>query len=166
MAQSNWQPSWYKQEKHGVEWDRVKEAMRRDWEQTKHDFGAKNPDLAQNVSDTVKQAAGKEAIPPGNGANIPNTSTSKTPMTTGGAAIGTDIGGRTDGKTAWADAESPLHYGYAARNEYGTAHKQWNEGLETKLKGEWEQAKDTTKRGWDDVKHLVRRGYEHTPNKS
>ena len=45
-------------------WDNVKGAFRRDWEQTKHDLGGKSPDLKQDVPDTVKQAAGKEIIPP------------------------------------------------------------------------------------------------------
>ena len=45
-------------------WERTKEAFRRDWEQTKHDFGGKSPDLNQDVPDTVKQAAGKQSIPP------------------------------------------------------------------------------------------------------
>ena len=43
----------------------VKEALRRDWEQTKHDFSkSKGRELHQGVGDTVKQAAGKEPIPP------------------------------------------------------------------------------------------------------
>ena len=50
-------------------WDNVKGAFRRDWEQTKHDFGGKPPDLKQDVPDTVKQAAGKEIIPP---SSVPN----------------------------------------------------------------------------------------------
>jgi hypothetical protein len=49
---------------HDSSWDKVKEAFRRDWDQTKHDFGASLPDLKQDVPDTVKQAAGKQAIPP------------------------------------------------------------------------------------------------------
>jgi hypothetical protein len=44
-------------------WTRVKEAMRRDWEQTKHDFSKKSgQELHQNVGDTVKQMAGKEPV--------------------------------------------------------------------------------------------------------
>ncbi len=47
----------------GSTWKRIKEAMRRDWEQTKHDFDKKaGRDLDQNVGDTVKQIAGKEPI--------------------------------------------------------------------------------------------------------
>ena len=53
-------PSWWNNQHEGT-WDRVKHAMKRDWEQTKHDFGSKEaPDLDQSVGDTVKQMAGKE----------------------------------------------------------------------------------------------------------
>ncbi len=41
------------------------EALSRDWEQTKSDLpGLDGKDLDQDVDDTVKQATGKEAIPP------------------------------------------------------------------------------------------------------
>lgn len=45
-------------------WERVKAAFKRDWDQTKHHFGAKNPDTDQGVGDTIKQAAGAAPIPP------------------------------------------------------------------------------------------------------
>ena len=42
----------------------AKEALKRDWEQTKSDMpGMEGRDLDQDVDDTVKQAAGKEPIP-------------------------------------------------------------------------------------------------------
>src|SRR5215467_7108693 len=56
-------PRWWTKE-HESRWDRVKAAFKRDWDQTKHDFGSDEPDTDQNVGDTVKQAAGKEPIPP------------------------------------------------------------------------------------------------------
>lgn len=56
-------PTWWSKE-HDSAWDRVKEAFRRDWEQTKHDFGGDEPDIDQNVDDTVGQAAGSRPIPP------------------------------------------------------------------------------------------------------
>lgn len=56
-------PKWWTNE-HDSAWDRVKAAFRRDWDQTKHDFGGKQPDTDQDVDDTVKQAAGKQPIPP------------------------------------------------------------------------------------------------------
>ena len=46
----NTQPSWWNEEKHGSAWDRVKQAMKRDWEQTKNDVGSKKAaDLDQET---------------------------------------------------------------------------------------------------------------------
>jgi hypothetical protein len=59
----NGNPHWWTKE-HDSGWERVKAAMRRDWDQTKHDFGGDEPDTDQDVDDTVAQAAGKRAIPP------------------------------------------------------------------------------------------------------
>ena len=56
-------PSWWTSE-NDTGWDRTKAAFKRDWDQTKHDLGGKQPDTDQQASDTVKQAAGKEIIPP------------------------------------------------------------------------------------------------------
>jgi hypothetical protein len=55
-------PNWWTKD-HDSSWDKVKAALQRDWDQTKHDLGGKQPDTDQQVSDTVKQASGKEAIP-------------------------------------------------------------------------------------------------------
>jgi hypothetical protein len=56
-------PKWWTTEDDSA-WDRAKAALKRDWDQTKHDFGGNEPDTNQKISDTVKQAAGKEPIPP------------------------------------------------------------------------------------------------------
>jgi hypothetical protein len=56
-------PTWWTKENDSA-WDRAKAALQRDWDQTKHDLGGKEPDTDQNVGDTLKQAAGKEPIPP------------------------------------------------------------------------------------------------------
>jgi hypothetical protein len=56
-------PGWWSQD-HASAWERVREAFRRDWEQTKHDFGGDAPDLEQDADDTVSQAVGKQPIPP------------------------------------------------------------------------------------------------------
>jgi hypothetical protein len=43
---------------------KVKEALKRDLEQTKHDLNhKKGQELNQDAGDTLKQAAGKEPIP-------------------------------------------------------------------------------------------------------
>ncbi len=56
-------PTWWDTEDDSA-WERVKDAFRRDWGQTKHDIGGDEPDTRQNVGDTVRQAVGKEAVPP------------------------------------------------------------------------------------------------------
>ena|SRR5437660_4774694 len=56
-------PKWWNSE-HESSWTKVKAAFKRDWDQTKHDFGDKEPDTDQNIGDTVKQATGKQPIPP------------------------------------------------------------------------------------------------------
>lgn len=56
-------PKWWN-DTHESAWNRVKAAFKRDWDQTKHDVGGREPDTDQNVDDTVKQAAGKQPIPP------------------------------------------------------------------------------------------------------
>ena len=68
----------------GTSWDRVKEAFRRDWEQTKHDLHMSGGhELNQTLSDTLKQATNKEPIPADDKPNRPKV-----------------IGG-------WTDAEAP-----------------------------------------------------------
>ena len=62
-------PSWWSEE-HESAWERVKAAFRRDWQQTKHDFGGDAPNLNQDVPDTVGQAAGTRPIPPENVSNF------------------------------------------------------------------------------------------------
>lgn len=53
-------PTWYTNE-HDSAFDRVKAALKNDWEQTKHDFGSDSArNLGQDVDDTVKQAAGTD----------------------------------------------------------------------------------------------------------
>lgn len=57
-------PGWWT-EQHTSSWERVREAFRRDWEQTKADFTAKSGlDLNQGLTDTIKQAAGSAPVPP------------------------------------------------------------------------------------------------------
>jgi len=134
---TNWRPLWWNEQNDSA-WDRIKEAVRRDWEQTKHDLHLKGGhELNQSIQDTVKQAAGREAIPADDRPNPPKV-------------IGT-----------WDDAELPIGYGYGARQRYGTEHATWNDQLETTLRVEWESAQAKSSRGWDDVKRLVRHGYEY-----
>lgn len=57
-------PPWWN-DTHASRWDRVKEAIRRDWEQTKADFSKTGgAELNQNIGDTLKQAVGAAPLPP------------------------------------------------------------------------------------------------------
>jgi len=120
----NTNPKWWNEE-HTSAWDRVKAALKRDWEQTKADFHAGGKDLDQDVPDTIKQAVGKQVIPP---AGVPN----------------------------WEEVEPAGRYGVGARNHYG--EHDWDDRLESKLKEEWSDLKSG--RTWDEVKSVVRRGWE------
>jgi len=137
MGTMRWQPAWWN-EHYASAWDRVKEAMRRDWEQTKHDLSMKGGhELNQNVGDTVKQAAGKEAIPSEDRPNPPKV-----------------IG-------EWNDVEIPYRYGFGARDRYGSQYNAWSGELESTLRKEWESGQNAPNTRWDDVKSYVRRGYEY-----
>ena len=57
-------PSWWT-EAHTSNWDNVKGALERDWEQTKRDLStSEGHQLNQGLSDTLKQASGQERVPP------------------------------------------------------------------------------------------------------
>jgi hypothetical protein len=89
-------------------WDRVKEALYRDWLQTKADFKAGGLDLDQSAADTVKQAAGKQALP-------------------GASANG----------LGWERARHAIRLGHGAAT-YWPDDTKWNDDLETRVRAEWE----------------------------
>ncbi|MBK7863944.1 MAG: hypothetical protein IPJ65_36120 [Archangiaceae bacterium] len=130
-GKQQWHASYWSEQKHGSAWERVKEAMRRDWAQTKNDFkSSSGRDLNQDIDDTVKQAVGKEPIP---APNQPNPEFDR--------------------------VEPALSYGYGAREEYGQKYPQWDEKLESQLSHEWD-ANQTGMR-FDEAKPHIRRGYEY-----
>jgi hypothetical protein len=133
---SSWRPSWWAEEVHGSAWERAREAMRRDWAQTKHDLHLGGHEMNQSATDTLKQAAGKDHLRNINQANPPKV-----------------IG-------EWSDAETPYRYGVAARRQFGDQHPGWSPELETKLKNEWMEAQDQATRDWEAARRFVRRGYE------
>jgi hypothetical protein len=137
MGTMRWQPAWWN-DTHDSAWDRVKEAVRRDWEQTKQDLHIKGGhELNQKIDDTVNQARGKEEIPPYDKPNPPKI-----------------IG-------EWNDLELPIEYGYGARTAYGSRYTGWTRELEDTLEREWKAGEAKSGRPWRDVREAVRRGYEY-----
>ena len=143
MAQhTHWHPSWWKDE-HTQNWDRIKEAIRRDWQQTRHDLHMGGHELNQKASDTMKQATGKETIPSINDPNPPK------------------VIGELTGE--WEIVEQPMEYGFAARSQFGAKYRTWGPELERDLRTEWEKPENPEAKAhrWDEVRTYVRRGYDY-----
>ncbi|MBS2015505.1 MAG: hypothetical protein JST00_21645 [Deltaproteobacteria bacterium] len=49
-----------------------------------------------------------------------------------------------------------------ARDLRGAQHGVWDDGLEKRLETEWEEARATTGKTWDQIEGHVRRGYERS----
>lgn len=121
-------PSWWNAE-YDSGWDRVKAAFRRDWDQTKHDFGGDKPNLKQNVDDTVGQAAGRRPIPPGAQPNFD----ADEPAYRFGYGARQHYGARYP---QWnTQLEDQL------RQDWGTAADDDDE--------DWDYYRDSIRRGWD-----------------
>jgi hypothetical protein len=118
---------------HSSAWERAKEALRRDWEQTKADFGVGGHELNQELGDTLQQARGQQPTPPDNRPNPPPIN---------------DV--------AWADAERSVRYGYGAAIHH--ADRNWDDDLEAGLRKDWETTLTDTP--WIRVKQAVRRGWD------
>ena len=126
------EPTWWN-DQHSRSWDRVKEAFSRDWAQTKADFSTtRGYELRQSLTDTVKQAVGRERIPP---RGVPN-----------------------ENELGYAAAEPALRYGYGA-SAYYFDHDVWDASLEAKLRDDWSEV--DSDEDWKIVRHHVRRGWEH-----
>jgi hypothetical protein len=135
-----WNAPYWKQETHGSAWDRVKESLQRDWEQTKADVNLKSgKELNQQVSNTVKQAAGSEVMP---GPNTPNPA-HRSPSSDAGT---------------WYDVEPAFRYGAGARAQYSSSYQSWNDELEHKVSRDWDEKK--TGKPFKDVKPYVQRAYD------
>ena len=102
--------------------------------------------MANEAVGNVKQAAGKDVIPPRSQPNAPGGTDAK--PTSG-----------TSKRMSWDEAEQPLMYGYGAHQQYGSRYADWNDELETSLKNDWESS-GTVGRKWEEVKSLVRRGFD------
>lgn len=128
-----WQPAYWQTDPHSSSWAQVKEALQRDWEQTKKDFHAGGQELNQQVSNTVKQATGNETIPAPGDAN---------PVVT---------------ESPWTEAEQAVRYGYGAHVQYGSKFEKWNDALEVKLSSEWDETE--TGKPFTAVRPFVRHGW-------
>jgi len=139
------EPFWWT-ETHSDVWHRVKEALKRDWEQTKadlsqndeatpgylpppHGINGGGTDLKQTALDTLHQALGSMPIPP---PAMPNPK-------------------------AFSDVAPAYRYGVGLGFEYG-AERDWTAELEIALEVEWRQLGPS--QPWDEVRADVQHGFE------
>ena len=131
-------PTWWN-DQHNTAWERVREALKRDWEQTKADLTKdRGHDLNQSITDTVKQAVGVDPLPLRN-APTPHGSDEK-----------------------WDQVAHAMRYGHGAGVYYGE-HREWDGALESKLNREWEELKSG--HTWDDMSRHVRHGWQAARDK-
>lgn len=116
MGSQSFQPKWWT-EKHASTWDNVKDAMKRDWEQTKNDLHLGGKELNQDVGDTVKQAAGKEPVP---AANTPNWDDAEQPLMYG-------VGARAQYGEKFNQWDDNLETTLKNDWESGGVGKKWND---------------------------------------
>jgi hypothetical protein len=133
MAESTWDPDWWT-DAHSSNWERVKHAVRRDWEQTKGDLSDNGVDLNQGASDTIRQALGTQPIPHD---GLPNP------------------GPRHAHASVWASFQAAVRYGYGARLHY--KEDLWDEKLTARLREEWRASNQPST--WEEVKEAVERGW-------
>jgi hypothetical protein len=146
-------PKWWSKE-HGQVWERVKAAMRRDWEQTKADVSDGGEDLNQNAGDTIKQAAGKQPIPPDGVKTRPFDRD--------------DVKDRRvdSDERAWDDVEEGYRFGVGARRQYENKFSAWDDGLEKRLEQDWSEIHGEDKSSWGSARDVVRRAYERSVDES
>ena len=133
MAQSTWDPDWWT-DTYSSSWERVKHAMRRDWEQTKGDLTDSGVDLNQAAGDTIRQALGTQPVPRD---NLPNP------------------GPRHEHESVWRSIQAAVRYGYGARLHYKDAD--WDATITERLREEWQASNQPN--SWEEVKEGVKRGW-------
>ena len=134
MGTSTARPTWWNRQ-YDSAWERVKDALRRDLDQTKADVGmSTGQELNQGVADTVRQAVGAQEIPP---EHIPNMEAPR-PLIDDDAA----------------------RYGYGAGlSEAYRPHGAWGEDTEDRMRREWHGM--GADRPWESVRDSARRGFDY-----
>ena len=126
---------------HASSWDRVREALHRDWEQTKADFSAtKGLALNQDAADTVRQAVGVTPIP-----SIARSNTDAPAVQL----------------HDWTLVEPAIRYGFSARLHFAD-YQTWNDEVEDLLRRDWESVWG---RSWEHERSNVHRGWDAAGHK-
>ena len=124
-------PTWWTKDNDSA-WERTKEAFKRDWDQTKHDFGGKQPDTDQNVKDTVKLSRRQ--------CQHPSRRAACTHL-------------RRSGNSVLRFRLTRL------RRHYRDKYSKWNPEVENRLKEDWTSANPDA--NWDTDRDAVQRAWDY-----
>lgn len=143
----------------------MKEALRRDWEQTRNDLsgGRAGKDLNQNLDDTVAQAAGNRTIPPRDTPNpLDGPELARKVENAQRAMRAAERTFETESHDAarrlvpdWSTAERPVRFGYSAALHYGG---RWSPEAEGRIRSEWTDLDPDT--DWEQVRDEVKFAWE------
>jgi hypothetical protein len=162
MDTTNRRPQWWNNE-HDSAWDRTKAAIRRDWEQTKHDLGGGGKDLNQDASDTFAQARGTAPLPPTAVPNVPDEADIKRHAKEAEkehkkAEKEAEKAVKEELKN-WDRSEDAIRYGYGA-GVYVDRTRDWP-AASADLRREWGSIDE---RPWDEVEPDIRYGWNNARN--
>jgi hypothetical protein len=149
-------PGWWSTT-HDTAWQRTKDALRRDWEQTQNDITGGGHDLNQDAGDTFRQARGRQNIPAGNVPNIPDANDIERHAKAAEKEAKKEA--KKESKEAkkearrWEKAEDAVQYGYGS-GLYRTGD--WN-ASETDLRKEWSSL--DRDRSWEDARDDIEYGW-------
>jgi hypothetical protein len=65
------------------------------------------------------------------------------------------------GVPTYEEVEPAYRYGFGARSKYGAQYPEWDDELETQLKGEWEEIAPARKLTWMQDRAAIRRGWDY-----
>src|ERR1035438_1275997 len=65
------------------------------------------------------------------------------------------------GVPTYEEVEPAYRYGFGARSKYGAKYPEWDDELETQLKGEWEEIAPTRRQTWMQDRAIIRRGWAY-----
>ena len=122
-------PKWWSQENEAA-WERVRPAMKREWDETEHDVETSgNPDTNSISSHMARQARGKQATLPQN-------------------------------QLTYEEMEPAYRFGYGARLAYRAEYPQWDDLLERRLREDWRILDPARNHRWEKFRDAVRFGWD------
>jgi hypothetical protein len=65
------------------------------------------------------------------------------------------------GEATYEEVEPAYRYGFGARSQYEDEYPEWDDELEARLKGEWEEIAPARRQSWMQDRDIIRRGWDY-----